>query len=109
MSVDRNGAVTAAMSFNNPQAAAELGARAGDLRDALSQAGFTVADNGLSFNMSGQGQSGAGQGGWSQGADPSAGRAFLAARDNSEDLLAAVSQAAANLQRPSAAGLDIRI
>lgn len=109
VSVDRNGAVTAAMSFNNPQAAAELGARAGDLRDALSQAGFTVADNGLSFNMSGQGQSGAGQGGWSQGADPSAGRAFLAARDNSEDLLAAVSQAAANLQRPSAAGLDIRI
>lgn len=109
VSVDRNGAVTASMSFNNPQAAAELGARVGDLRDALSQAGFTVADNGLSFNMSGQDQSGAGQGGWSQGADPSAGRAFIAARDNSEDLLAAVSQAAANLQRPPAAGLDIRI
>ncbi len=109
VSVDRNGAVTASMSFNNPQAAAELGARAADLKDALSQAGFTVADNGLSFNMSGQNQSGAGQGGWSQGADPNAGRAFQAARDNSEDLLAAVSQAAANLQRPSAAGLDIRI
>lgn len=109
VSVDRNGAVTAAMSFSNPQAAAELGARAGDLRDALAQAGFTVADNGLSFNMSGQDQSGAGQGGWSQGANPNAGRAFLAAQDNSDDLLAAVSQAAANLQRPSAAGLDIRI
>jgi hypothetical protein len=107
VSVDRNGAVTASMSFNNPQAAAELGARAGDLRDALSQAGFTVADNGLSFNMSGQDQSG--QGPWSHGPDPGAGRAFIAARDTSEDLLAAVSQAAANLQRPNAAGLDIRI
>jgi flagellar hook-length control protein FliK len=109
VSVDHNGAVTASMNFSDPHAAAELGARAGDLRDALAQAGFTVADNGLSFNLGGQGQPGSGQGGWSEGANPNGGRAFLAARDNSEDLLAAVSQAAARLQRPSAAGLDIRI
>ena len=109
VSVDRNGAVTASMSFNNPQAAAELGARAGDLKDALTQAGFTVADNGLSFHLGDQGQSGAGQGGWREAAQGGAGRAFLAARDNSEDLLAAVTQAAVRLQRPSAAGLDILI
>jgi Meckel syndrome type 1 protein len=109
VSVDRNGAVTARMSFSNPQAAAELGAQAGDLKDALAQAGFTVAENGLSFDMGGQSQGGASQGQWSDGLNASAGRAFMTARDNSEDLLTAVTQAAARLQRPSAAGLDIRI
>ncbi len=109
VSVDRTGAVTASMSFNNPQAGAELAGRAGELRDALAQAGFTVADNGLSFNLGGQGQSGANQGAWAEASQLNAGRAFLAARDNSDDLLAAVSQAAIRLQRPSAAGLDILI
>lgn len=109
VSVDRTGAVTASMSFNNPQTGAELAGRAGELRDALAQAGFTVADNGLSFNLGGHGQSGADQGAWAEASQLNAGRAFLAARDNSEDLLAAVSQAAVRLQRPSAAGLDILI
>jgi flagellar hook-length control protein FliK len=106
VSVDRNGAVTADMSFSNPQAAAELGARAGDLKDALAQAGFTVADNGLNFNLGGQDQSGAGQNGWANGAN--GGQAFQNTENAAEDLLSSVSQAAIGLQRP-AGGLDIRI
>jgi hypothetical protein len=108
VSVDRNGAVTADMSFSNPQAAAELGARAGDLKDALAQAGFTVADNGLNFNLGGQNQSGAGQNAWANDAGANAGRAFQTTADAAEDLLSSVSQAAIRLQRP-AGGLDIRI
>jgi Meckel syndrome type 1 protein len=109
VSVDRNGAVTAHMTFSNPQAAADLGAQVGDLKQALAQAGFSVADNGLSFNLGGQGQSGAGQNAWSEGPPPVYGRAFQGALDSSEDLLASVNQAAIRLQNPSAAGLDIRI
>jgi Meckel syndrome type 1 protein len=96
------------MSFSNPQAAAELGARAGDLKDALAQAGFTVADNGLNFNLGGQNQSGAGQNAWANDAGANAGRAFQTTADAAEDLLSSVSQAAIRLQRP-AGGLDIRI
>jgi hypothetical protein len=108
VSVDRNGAVSANMTFSDPAAAASLGARVDDLKHALNQAGFTVADNGLNFNMNGQDQSGSGQNAWTS-ANPNAGRAFQNAAGASEDLLASVSQAAVNLQRPSAAGLDIRI
>ena len=106
--VDRNGSVSAMLTFDNPQAAADLGARAGDLKAALNQAGFNVSDNGLSFNLSsqGQGQSGNGQpdpGNWG-------GRAFRAAAAGADDLLSAVTEAAGRLQTASAAsGLDIRI
>ncbi len=58
--VGRNGEVRAALTFDNPQAAADVSARMDDLKAALNQAGFDVADNGLSFNLSGQGNPGAG-------------------------------------------------
>jgi flagellar hook-length control protein FliK len=109
ISIDRDGGVTARLRFATPQAAAELSARSGELKDALSQAGFNVADNGLNFDSGGQGQSFADGGQADSGAGARAGRAFQAALDTSEDLITAVSQAAARLQRPSAAGLDIRI
>ena len=48
-----DGTMSAAMSFDTPQAAAELRARSDELQRALSQAGFNVADGGLTFDVSG--------------------------------------------------------
>jgi hypothetical protein len=107
VSVDRNGAVTANMSFSNAAAAADLSGRVNDLKDSLTQAGFTVADNGLNFNLGGDPSSG-GQSAWTN-ANPNAGRMFQTAAGASEDILASVNQAAANLQRPAAAGLNLLI
>ena len=50
-----DGAMSAAMSFDTPQAAAELRARSDDLQRALTQAGFNVADGALSFDVSSDG------------------------------------------------------
>lgn len=106
--VDRNGGVSAILTFDNPQAAADLGARSDDLKAALNQAGFSVSDNGLSFNLSGQGQFGAGQG--QTNPSPWGGRSFRAAAAGAEDLLAAVNEAASRLKTsPALSGLDIRI
>jgi hypothetical protein len=48
------------LSFDNPNAAAEAKGRAGDLQQALQQAGFDIGQGGLSFT-SGGGQGAAGQ------------------------------------------------
>jgi Meckel syndrome type 1 protein len=105
--VDRHGTVSASMTFDNPQAAADLKAHSADLKAALNQAGFDVSDDGLSFNLSGQGQQNAGN------SDPDAsawaGRAFRAAASGADDLLTTVNEAASRLQRSSSTGLDIRI
>ena len=55
--IDNAGQVTAALSFDNPHAAAEARAHAGDLQQALQQAGFNVSQNSLSFDVGGQGAS----------------------------------------------------
>ncbi|WP_233248255.1 flagellar hook-length control protein FliK, partial [Caulobacter sp. D5] len=60
--IGAEGKLTATLAFDNPQAAADLRHRAGELRQALSQAGFDVADNALKFDVSSQGgNSGQGQ------------------------------------------------
>jgi len=106
--VDRHGAVSASMTFDNPQAAADLKAHAADLKAALNQAGFDVSDEGLSFNLSGQGQQSAGDS--DTGASAWAGRAFRNAAAGTEDILASVNSAASSLQGAAgASGLDIRI
>lgn len=54
---DSQGQLSAVLSFDNPNAAAEAKSRAGDLQQALQQAGFDVGQSGLSFTSSGgQGQ-----------------------------------------------------
>jgi flagellar hook-length control protein FliK len=106
--VDRHGAVSASMTFDNPQAAAELKAHASDLKAALSQAGFDVADDGLSFNLNGQGQQSGGDS--TPDASAWAGRAFRNAAAGADDIATTVTQAASRLQgASSASGLDIRI
>lgn len=54
--IGRDGVMTAAMKFDTVHAAQELRAKAGELRQALNDAGFNVADNGLSFDVSSQNQ-----------------------------------------------------
>jgi flagellar hook-length control protein FliK len=106
--VDRNGRVRADLAFDNPQAAADLEAQADELRAQLAQAGFDVADGGLSFSLNGQGQQAQGDGDAQHGLW--AGRAFRSAAAGADDLLSQVNEAASRLGRASAAGgLDIRI
>jgi len=60
---DSQGQLSAVLSFDNPNAAAEAKSRAGDLQQALQQAGFDVGQSGLSFTSSGgQGHGAAWQG-----------------------------------------------
>jgi flagellar hook-length control protein FliK len=106
--VDRHGAVSASMTFDNPQAAADVKAHAAELKAALNQAGFDVSDDGLSFNSNGQGQQSAGDA--DAGAGAWAGRTFRNAAADAEDIVSSVNSAASRLQGASgASGLDIRI
>ncbi|MBN4683644.1 flagellar hook-length control protein FliK, partial [Pandoraea nosoerga] len=47
--ISARGELTASLAFDNPQAAAELKNRAGELHQALEQAGFDLSKGGLSF------------------------------------------------------------
>ena len=106
--IGRDGQVRAALRFDNAQSAADLGAQADDLRAQLSQAGFDVAGDGLSFSLNGQGRQAQDDNDTQSGL--MGGRAFRAAVAGAEDLLTQVNEAASRLSRASSAGgLDIRI
>ena len=106
--VDRRGVVSASMTFDSPQAAADLKAHAADLRAALNDAGFDVSDDGLTFNLNERGQqsaqdSGAEAGAWAR-------QALRSIPADPDTLLTTVNEAAARLQGArGASGLDIRI
>ncbi len=108
--IDRNGRLTAAMSFDSAQSAAELRSRAGDLRLALEQAGFSVSDGGLTFDTAGAfagfgGQSAAQQHqhrAWN-------GRAFQRAQSGVEEADLSLTSASNPTERRTRSGVDIRI
>ena len=106
--IGASGRMTAAMSFDTPQAAAELRARAGELQKALEQAGFDLS-GGMSFDVAGDGGRGAQDrqdaAGQSSGAT-FRGRAFQAALDAGGE---AVAPNPLNLRRAAPDGVDIRI
>jgi flagellar hook-length control protein FliK len=107
--IDRNGKLTAAMSFDSPQSAADLGSRAADLRHALEQAGFDVADDGLTFDLAGQG---AGFGGREAGQQQDRawnGRAFQRAQAGAEEIDLSLTTAPSPTDRRTRSGVDIRI
>ena len=86
----------------------QVQAQADELKAQLTQAGFDVADGGLSFSLSGQG--GQAQGDSAAGHGLMGGRAFRSAAAGAEDLLTQVNEAASRLSAASpAGGLDIRI
>lgn len=59
--VSASGAVTASLSFDNPAAAADAQSRAGELHQALEQAGFNLGQSSLSFDGGGAGSGGLGR------------------------------------------------
>jgi len=109
--IGAEGRVSAAMSFDNPQAAADVKSRAAELQRALAQAGFDVSNGALSFdvagNPDGRGQHQAFHEGGQNGS-AFRGRAFAQALD-------AAGEAAREALRTAPAwssagpGLDLRI
>lgn len=110
LEIGAHGRLTASMSFENPQAAAELRGRADELQRALENAGFDLS-GGLSFDVAGdrgQNQNQPEQ----QSPDGGAlrGRAFEAALATAgETANAALAGALNAYQSRVAPGLDIRI
>ncbi len=102
MRIGADGALSASLNFNSPQAADALRAHAGELRDALQQAGFNLSGSDLSFTAGGSGQ----QPGQGQG-QPSQTPTYAAAGPVSEPQ----TQPTPAVQATSspADGLDIRI
>ena len=111
--IGAQGAITAAMSFDNPQAASELRSRAAELQRALEQAGFNLS-GGVTFDVAqDRGQQGQA---WQQAGqdDNNAGRAFRgqafqSALDTAGDAADAALNGALRLRRGVNAGLDMRI
>jgi hypothetical protein len=103
LKIDPQGQLQAVLSFDNPAVAAEARSRAGDLHQALQQAGFDVSQSGLSFTAGG----GEGQGAAFQSADRPSWTPAPALADAGPELLAPIiaSLAAAHV----AGGLDITI
>lgn len=109
--IGAHGAMTAAMTFDNPQAAQELRARAAELQRALEQAGFNLS-SALSFDVAqDRGQHPHGQTWQDQGDAGRAfrGQAFRAALDTADDAAQAAQNGALRLRRGVSAGLDVRI
>lgn len=106
--IDRAGRLTAAMSFDSAQSASDLRGRAGELRLALEQAGFDIAEGGLTFDLAGQG---AGLGGREAGQQERAwnGRAFQRAQSGADDADLSLAAAPATPTRWTRSGVDIRI
>jgi len=100
------GQITAAMAFERPQSAAELGSRAAELRSALEKAGFDVAAGGLSFHSGSGGGAGRNPQEGSAWGGAAGGRAFDAAARTADQ---ADATAVWPSQRTAPGGVDIRI
>jgi len=76
LDIDAQGQLSARLAFDNPLAAADLRGRVDELRRQLTDAGFVVADDALSFE---QREPSTGAGGFDRGHDRQYARAFGAA------------------------------
>lgn len=111
--IGAQGQMTAGMTFDNPQAAADLKARAAELQRALEQAGFDIS-GGLSFDVAGDNGQRQPQQGWQDQNDNNnggvfRGQAFRAALDTAGDAADAALNGALRLRRGVTSGLDLRI
>lgn len=109
--IGAHGRITAAMTFDNPQAAQDVKARAAELQRALEQAGFDLSGGALSFDVAqdhgrGQGRAWQDQG---EGSTAFRGQAFRAALETAGDAAEAANQGALRLRRGVNSGLDLRI
>lgn len=109
--IGAHGRITAAMTFDNPQAASDLKARASELQRAMEQAGFDMS-GGMSFDVAGdRGQQQ--RQAWQEQTDNNGqafrGQAFRAALDTAGAATDAAVNGALRLRRGVNAGLDLRI
>ena len=110
MEIGASGRMSAAMTFDTPQAAAELRARAAELQRHLEQAGFDLS-GGLSFDVAGD----RGQGRQAQqqtdndNGQAFRGRAFQQALATAGEAAQSAASGALNLRRSLLSGVDIRI
>lgn len=109
--IGAHGQITAAMTFDNPQAASDLKARANELQRAMEQAGFDMS-GGMSFDVAGdRGQQQ--RQAWQEQTDSNGqafrGQAFRAALDTAGAATDAAVNGALRLRRGVSAGLDLRI
>jgi Meckel syndrome type 1 protein len=105
--IGANGRMTASLSFENPQAAAELKSRSGELHKALEQAGFDLS-GGMSFDVAGD--HGHARQDWGDGQQSGfRGRAFQQALETANDADLAVASGELRLRRGVTAGVDVRI
>lgn len=106
--IGAHGRVTAAMTFENPQAAAELKSRSGELQRALEQAGFDLAGGGMSFDVAGGG--GQARQEWAQDRGGAfRGRAFQQALETAGEADLAAASGELRLRRGVTGGVDVRI
>lgn len=110
--IGAHGRITAGMTFENPQAAADVKARASELQKALEQAGFDLS-GGISFDVAqDQGQRQQQNSAWQDQGDAGRafqGRAFRAALETAGDAADAANQGALRLRRGVNSGVDVRI
>ncbi|MEY3260300.1 MAG: hypothetical protein RIT46_1129 [Pseudomonadota bacterium] len=115
ITINARGEVSAAMKFDNPQAAAELKGRAAELQRALEQSGFSLSQEGISFS-DGQGQGfnapqqQASQQDWQETARRTAqNRLFQDSNDLADAAALRVAEASSAYSRRSNTGVDVRI
>lgn len=114
--IGAHGKMTASMSFDTPQAAAEVRARAGELQKALEQSGFDLSGGSISFDVAGD-RGGQGRGDlqqqWQQQQEQHEnawrGRAFQAVLDTAGEAAQSAATAALAYQRRSSTGVDVRV
>ena len=115
ITINARGEVSAAMKFDNPQAAAELKGRAAELQRALEQSGFSLSQEGISFtDGQGQGfnapQQQANQQDWQETARRTAqSRLFQDSNDLADTAALRVAEASSAYSRRSNTGVDVRI
>jgi len=115
ITINARGEVSAAMKFDNPQAAAELKGRAAELQRALEQSGFSLSQEGISFtDGQGQGfnapQQQASQQDWQETARRAAqSRLFQDTNDLADAAALRVAEASSAYSRRSSTGVDVRI
>jgi Meckel syndrome type 1 protein len=100
--IGAQGQITAQLSFDNAHTAAEAKSQAGQLQQALEQAGFNIAQGGLSFDVGGQGGGFAGQ-------DASAQQPLATSVQTSDLSTTPQSAAVAVASSRPASGVDITI
>ncbi len=109
MEIGASGRMTAAMTFETPQAASELRARASDLQRQLEQAGFDLS-GGMTFDVAGD----RGQGRQAQHQDTDTGqafrgRAFQSALATAGEAASSAQSGALNPRWRALSSVDIRI